>query len=150
MMALSEVERSSNKKMSAVADAMATLTLLQHSRLSSRAEIIPASPSTDNHVHTSHSPQTRFTMSQTCAMLARRANNASRFSLRAAQKTTIAATQQHMTVRRRWQSTEAVAATNPKIASIVDQIGSLTLLETADLVSTLKVGAAQSDTGIGY
>ncbi|KAK3626828.1 54S ribosomal protein L12, mitochondrial [Elasticomyces elasticus] len=37
---------------------------------------------------------------------------------------------------RRWQSTEA--ATNPKIATIVDQIGSLTLLETADLVSKLK------------
>lgn len=41
---------------------------------------------------------------------------------------------------RRWQSTEAAAApTNPKIATIVDQISQLTLLETADLVSTLKV-----------
>ncbi|KAF2274495.1 54S ribosomal protein L12, mitochondrial precursor [Westerdykella ornata] len=39
---------------------------------------------------------------------------------------------------RRWQSTDATAATNPKIASIVDQISQLTLLETADLVSTLK------------
>ncbi|KAF2112737.1 54S ribosomal protein L12, mitochondrial precursor [Lophiotrema nucula] len=37
---------------------------------------------------------------------------------------------------RRWQSTEAAA--NPKIATIVDQISQLTLLETADLVSTLK------------
>jgi hypothetical protein len=37
---------------------------------------------------------------------------------------------------RRWASTEA---TNPKIATIVDQISQLTLLETADLVSTLKV-----------
>ncbi|KAI9826391.1 MAG: hypothetical protein M1832_000308 [Thelocarpon impressellum] len=38
----------------------------------------------------------------------------------------------------RWQSTEAAASTNPKIAGIVDQIGQLTLLETADLVSSLK------------
>jgi len=40
---------------------------------------------------------------------------------------------------RRWQSSDAAAATNPKIATIVDQISQLTLLETADLVSTLKV-----------
>ncbi|KAL2400413.1 Large ribosomal subunit protein bL12m [Exophiala dermatitidis] len=40
---------------------------------------------------------------------------------------------------RRWQSTEAAAAPeNPKIASIVDQISQLTLLETADLVASLK------------
>ncbi|KAF2187284.1 54S ribosomal protein L12, mitochondrial precursor [Zopfia rhizophila CBS 207.26] len=39
---------------------------------------------------------------------------------------------------RRWQSTETAGPTNPKIASIVDQISQLTLLETADLVSTLK------------
>ena len=45
--------------------------------------------------------------------------------------------------RRRWESTEAAAPAapaNPKIAQIVDQISQLTLLETADLVSTLKVG----------
>ncbi|KAF2001574.1 54S ribosomal protein L12, mitochondrial precursor [Amniculicola lignicola CBS 123094] len=36
---------------------------------------------------------------------------------------------------RRWQSSES---TNPKIATIVDQIGQLTLLETADLVASLK------------
>lgn len=41
---------------------------------------------------------------------------------------------------RRWQSTDAAAApANPKIATIVDQISQLTLLETADLVSSLKV-----------
>lgn len=42
---------------------------------------------------------------------------------------------------RRYNSTEAQAATpeNPKIAAIVDQISQLTLLETADLVSSLKV-----------
>ncbi|GAB1192373.1 ribosomal protein L7/L12, C-terminal/adaptor protein ClpS-like protein [Aspergillus pseudonomiae] len=41
---------------------------------------------------------------------------------------------------RRWQSTEAEAAApvNPKISQIVDQISTLTLLETADLVATLK------------
>lgn len=42
---------------------------------------------------------------------------------------------------RRSESTDAAAApSNPKIAAIVDQISGLTLLETADLVSTLKVG----------
>lgn len=40
---------------------------------------------------------------------------------------------------RRWNSTEA-APSNPKIEAIVDQISQLTLLETADLVSSLKVG----------
>ncbi|KAK5000986.1 54S ribosomal protein L12, mitochondrial [Elasticomyces elasticus] len=35
----------------------------------------------------------------------------------------------------RWQSTDT---SNPKIAGIVDQISQLTLLETADLVSSLK------------
>ncbi|EMD63531.1 hypothetical protein GGP41_005815 [Bipolaris sorokiniana] len=48
---------------------------------------------------------------------------------------TIGATQQR--IQRRWQS-DAAAHTNPKIATIVDQISQLTLLETADLVSTLK------------
>ncbi|POS81427.1 hypothetical protein DHEL01_v200159 [Diaporthe helianthi] len=42
-------------------------------------------------------------------------------------------------ISRRYQSTEAAAApTNAKIAGIVDQISQLTLLETADLVSSLK------------
>ncbi|CZT20717.1 related to 50S ribosomal protein L12 [Ramularia collo-cygni] len=40
----------------------------------------------------------------------------------------------------RWQSTDAAAASSasPKIAKIVEQISQLTLLETADLVSSLK------------
>ncbi|TGO47102.1 hypothetical protein BOTNAR_0544g00020 [Botryotinia narcissicola] len=37
----------------------------------------------------------------------------------------------------RWASTEAASA-NPKISGIVDQISQLTLLETADLVASLK------------
>ncbi|KAK4180027.1 putative mitochondrial LSU ribosomal protein L12 precursor [Triangularia setosa] len=39
-------------------------------------------------------------------------------------------------VQRRYNSTET--ATSPKISAIVDQISQLTLLETADLVSSLK------------
>ncbi|KAK3058609.1 54S ribosomal protein L12, mitochondrial [Extremus antarcticus] len=50
---------------------------------------------------------------------------------------------------RRWQSTEAAAASNPKIAGIVDQISQLTLLETADLVSTLKTRLNIPDMPIG-
>ncbi|KAL4750867.1 hypothetical protein BDW72DRAFT_175136 [Aspergillus terricola var. indicus] len=43
------------------------------------------------------------------------------------------------TISRRWQSTEAPAApANPKITQIVDQISQLNLLETADLVASLK------------
>lgn len=45
----------------------------------------------------------------------------------------------HRTQSRRWQSTEAAAATNPKIEGIVSEIGKLTLLETADLIKELKV-----------
>ncbi|KAI3392206.1 hypothetical protein diail_6067 [Diaporthe ilicicola] len=41
-------------------------------------------------------------------------------------------------ISRRYQSTEAAAPTDPKIAGIVDQISQLTLLETADLVTSLK------------
>ncbi|KKK19210.1 hypothetical protein P175DRAFT_0449435 [Aspergillus ochraceoroseus IBT 24754] len=42
------------------------------------------------------------------------------------------------TFSRRWQSTEAAAPVNPKITQIVDQISQLNLLETADLVASLK------------
>jgi large subunit ribosomal protein L7/L12 len=42
---------------------------------------------------------------------------------------------------RRYNSTDAASA-NPKIAAIVDQISQLTLLETADLVASLKVRTA--------
>lgn len=43
---------------------------------------------------------------------------------------------------RRWQSTESeapAAPANPKITQIVDQISQLNLMETADLVASLKV-----------
>ena len=43
------------------------------------------------------------------------------------------------TETRRWASTETAASGNPKISGIVDQISQLTLLETADLVASLKV-----------
>ena len=46
---------------------------------------------------------------------------------------------------RRWESSEAAAPTNPKITQIVDQISQLTLLETADLVSSLKVRGILND-----
>ncbi|GJN68975.1 54S ribosomal protein L12 [Purpureocillium lilacinum] len=48
----------------------------------------------------------------------------------------------------RFNSTEA-APTNPKIAEIVDQISQLTLLETADLVSSLKTKLNIPDMPIG-
>lgn len=45
---------------------------------------------------------------------------------------------------RRYESTTASPTTNPKITTIVDQISQLTLLETADLVSNLKVRSTMS------
>lgn len=57
---------------------------------------------------------------------------------------------------RRFNSTEAAATPNPKIDTIVDQISKLTLLETADLVSSLKVclgnsnGAQRRHPGAGH
>ncbi|KAG4423741.1 ClpS-like protein [Cadophora sp. DSE1049] len=48
-----------------------------------------------------------------------------------------AVAQRRNTPARRWASTETAAA-NPKISGIVDQISQLTLLETADLVASLK------------
>ena len=56
-------------------------------------------------------------------------------------------TSTYLAQRRRWESTEAAGAgesKNPKITQIVDQISQLNLLETADLVSTLKVGRPHS------
>ncbi|OAA48152.1 Ribosomal protein L12, mitochondrial [Beauveria brongniartii RCEF 3172] len=52
---------------------------------------------------------------------------------------------------RRYNSTEAAAETpvNPKIAEIVDQISKLTLLETADLVSSLKTKLNIPDLPVG-
>lgn len=62
-------------------------------------------------------------------------------------RSTAALAQQRIT--RRYQSTDAAAApTNPKIAGIVDQISQLTLLETADLVSSLKVGSESAQARI--
>lgn len=57
---------------------------------------------------------------------------------------TIGASQQR--IQRRWASD---APANPKIATIVDQISQLTLLETADLVSTLKVGQPRKKEAVG-
>jgi len=56
-------------------------------------------------------------------------------SLRSANTFRLPATPLHSS--RRHNSTDATAA-NPKIAGIVDQISQLTLLETADLVASLK------------
>ncbi|EGX96855.1 50S ribosomal protein L12 [Cordyceps militaris CM01] len=52
---------------------------------------------------------------------------------------------------RRYNSTEAAATapTDPKIAEIVDQISKLTLLETADLVSSLKTKLKIPDLPMG-
>ncbi|EMF10586.1 50S ribosomal protein L12 [Sphaerulina musiva SO2202] len=61
-----------------------------------------------------------------------------------------ATAQTHRRQQRRWQSTDPAALpTNAKIAGIVDQISQLTLLETADLVSTLKTRLNIPDMPVG-
>ncbi|KAE9567405.1 54S ribosomal protein L12 [Colletotrichum fructicola] len=67
-------------------------------------------------------------------------------SLRAS--TTLFQTRTPATARRH-NSTEAAAPTNLKIAAIVDQISTLTLLETADLVSSLKTKLNIPDLPVG-
>ena len=42
-------------------------------------------------------------------------------------------------VQKRFESSAAAPAANPKISAIVDQISTLTLLETSELVASLKV-----------
>ncbi|CAG8210637.1 unnamed protein product [Penicillium salamii] len=68
----------------------------------------------------------------------------------------IATSASYLTARRtpstqRWESTEAAPAapSNPKITQIVDQISTLTLLETADLVSSLKTRLNIPDLPVG-
>ncbi|KAJ5105219.1 hypothetical protein NUU61_002566 [Penicillium alfredii] len=71
-------------------------------------------------------------------------------SLRIATSATYLPTARSTPSSRRWESTEAAAApANPKIAPIVDQISQLTLLETADLVSTLKTRLNIPDMPVG-
>ena len=89
------------------------------------------------HRHVRRPPIRHIKMAMSCRYAARTCARQLRFSsVRApAQTLRVAAT------TRRYNSTEAEAATppNPKIDEIVDQISKLTLLETADLVTSLKV-----------
>lgn len=83
--------------------------------------------------------------SQTAARCCRRALRQSSPSFRLSQSSHISQPRRNapiVSVAKRWESTESAPAPpeNPKISQIVDQISQLTLLETADLVSTLKVG----------
>jgi len=50
---------------------------------------------------------------------------------------TLLSQHQRRTSKRRWQTT--AVPSSPKVSGIVDQISQLTLLETADLVASLKV-----------
>ncbi|KAI4715606.1 ClpS-like protein [Aureobasidium sp. EXF-10727] len=85
-------------------------------------------------------------MSLSCQRILRRCATAQSPVVRAS----LSSTQTNHFLSRRWQSTEAAAApTNPKIAAIVDQIGQLTLLETADLVSSLKTRLNIPDLPVG-
>ena len=77
-------------------------------------------------------------MSQPCRNAMKCLTRVSKLQRPSISRNTGAALHRHATSRR-WQSTEAEATSNPKIVGIVDQISQLTLLETADLISSLKV-----------
>merc|ERR1711939_21259 len=76
------------------------------------------------------------TMSLSCQSAARSCVRSLRSSS-SLRLSSAAVAQRRNTPARRWASTETAAA-NPKISGIVDQISQLTLLETADLVASLK------------
>merc|ERR1711981_1109007 len=83
-------------------------------------------------------------MSMTCPRCAMRASRS--LASRTAFQSSLRRTQPV----RRWQSTEAAPiAANPKIDGIVDQIGKLTLLETADLIKSLKEKLNLPDMPVG-
>lgn len=95
----------------------------------------------------------RFTMSVSCRYAAQccarqlRTSSSTATPLRASSSLL---QQQQQRVTRRYNSTDAAAAPiNPKISAIVDQISQLTLLETADLVSNLKV-RIYHHAGVGF
>merc|ERR1711964_905783 len=76
------------------------------------------------------------TMSLSCQSAARSCVRSLRSSS-SLRLSSAAVAQRRNTPARRWASTETAAA-NPKISGIVDQISQLALLETADLVASLK------------
>ncbi|KAJ9652870.1 54S ribosomal protein L12, mitochondrial [Neophaeococcomyces mojaviensis] len=78
-------------------------------------------------------------LARTCQLAARKQTQQRSLSSQCLRISSQQASQRRQT--RRWQSTDAATAatpTNPKISTIVDQISQLTLLETADLVASLK------------
>jgi hypothetical protein len=90
-------------------------------------------------------------MRRTCAQLSSRTQRRS-LSSQCLRIISTSSTQTCRRQQRRYQSTDSGAA-NPKIATIVDQISTLTLLETADLVQSLKVcpsSTPSSRVGIAY
>ncbi|ETN39812.1 ribosomal protein L7/L12 [Cyphellophora europaea CBS 101466] len=75
---------------------------------------------------------------RSCAQFSSKSQNRS-LSSQCLRVNSVSSTQSSRRQQRRWQSTDAAAAAvNPKISGIVDQISTLTLLETADLVQSLK------------
>lgn len=104
---------------------------LGHTSVALSAEIYD-----DDDIHPSHRPpHPPHNMSAPASRALRRCICAARPAMGA--RPAVGGAQQR--IQRRWQSDAAAAPANPKIATIVDQISQLTLLETADLVSTLKV-----------
>ncbi|KXL46790.1 hypothetical protein M433DRAFT_65133 [Acidomyces richmondensis BFW] len=89
-------------------------------------------------------------MSLTCQYFARQyAQHIHSSSTFLALRTAILTSQRPRHLTRRLHSTETPIPANPKIAGIVDQISQLTLLETADLVSSLKSRLNIPDMPIG-
>jgi len=83
----------------------------------------------------------------TCQNAARSCIRSLRSSLNVRISAVALSQRQKSSPTRRWASTDAT--TNPKVAGIVDQISQLTLLETADLVSSLKSRLNIPDMPIG-
>ncbi|KAF3483507.1 50S ribosomal protein L12 [Arthroderma uncinatum] len=86
-----------------------------------------------------------------CCRSAIRLSSASASIRTSSQVTRLNASTSYITQRRRYESTaaEPAAPTSEKITKIVDQISQLTLLETADLVASLKTRLNIPDLPVG-
>ncbi|EZF32462.1 54S ribosomal protein L12 [Trichophyton mentagrophytes] len=86
-----------------------------------------------------------------CRSAVRLSSSASASVRTSSQITRLNASTSYISQRRRYESTtaEPAAPTSEKITKIVDQISQLTLLETADLVSSLKTRLNIPDLPVG-
>jgi hypothetical protein len=104
---------------------------------SAKSTSTPRIISTDVRAQLQNTYNQPYTMSLSCQNAARSCIRSLRSSSSLRISSVVLAQRRNTPQGQRWASTDA--ASNPKVTGIVDQISQLTLLETADLVASLKV-----------